>query len=105
MPLCPWRARPSQESSPGRSARSRRCRRSPEIFRCAPFNFPAKCGLESTDLHEQGAPRAEGEGVELVVDGASLARSQDVALALLSKASFALSLRDILHFSGITHCG
>ena len=46
-------------------------------------NFPTKCGLESTDLHEQGASRADGEGVELVVDGTSLACGEDVALVLL----------------------
>ena len=37
-----------------------------------------------TDLHEQGAPRADGEGVELVVDGTSLACGEDVALVLSS---------------------
>ena len=86
MRRCPWHARLSPGSSPGRSGQSRRCRRSPEIVHSAPFNFPTspKCGLESTDLHEQGAPRAEGEGVELVVDGASLAGGEDVALVLSS---------------------
>ena len=45
-------------------------------------NFPSKCGLESTDLHEQWPPRADCEGVEFVVDGTSLARGEDVALVL-----------------------